>query len=1586
MISEQFSQLKTSQMSSSISRLDKKPCYRNGEDIDIIYNKLKEIRVFEKFNPRVIQQLSIYGFYEDLIPNVTLFRFGDIGHYWYAIISGQVKILVPYQKGIGFQHVATLHAGATFGESVLDDSACRQATAVTASFCELLCVHKNDFKVIWENHKKYVKEIITKLTTTLFHEPPIEDDDNISTKKVGTPRAFGSLMFTDENTATVEFSEKDILENDVNYDEQSISKMLMNSGVIPDGILAIIGNNPVYNLNSDYLPIQNPASIITAHPSARLMECGWVIRKYIMKNTPELIRDRTYHLITYPKCMAGDEMVNWLLESSPVTESREQAVNMWQAFIEEGIIYHVNRQFEFQDDYVFYRFAQDDPDNTKYQNQFVRWLETYTEESEKQMNDEKEPRHSKFDSRASLAMISTKRKRGRKSMEMKVLSRFRLSTANDSTDGEIDLNDIKLQTAVLWLGRIAPDAYLRKLLRKPSKLRTDRDVSHIYNELQNLLVFRNLSQLVRREVCKVVYFEAYPEPDTIIFHQGDESNAWYIILKGSVNIIIHGKGIVHTLYSGEDFGKFACVNNVARTATVMLNESDCHFLKVNKEDVIRIMAENETSRVIWRDNNIVSLIMDKVPVRIKKESTERNMFDENEINHSYRYLVTAGSPNKILEHLFETSLNCQQYDIYDETTINFKSYDLLELDPFLDDFLITYKTFISDKDLCLWSLNYYENIAKDKLSIVKSIDNVDTNISSSNSVPTLAITRKKLTRFFRAWRCIARHTFYDNSVIISTIKKLIEYFEKNRNEPNQNLDDLNDDINQLNIILRGNINDCDAYYMNQFNPNPYFFMVNNFDKEDDEMTTNHDEELGLKIIDRSNETLKKCEKKSPEEKKCDNRSDPITKRLTNATCCISRISGDVWLAPIIMTTNVDQEHCRKSTLSERFSSSSTIFAKNIQSRFSYTSTRISGESIGQLKLPNINSIRRSIVRISPNSRISKSLSPVRPAKKSSLNTFSPKKDQHTRPSFLTRRKKKNSMKNIQIVDSPKNVRYSSENNLAQPKVQIEPEPIAKQTLQQQLSKLASERRYINKYINICDIIHRSQMSDENEQSEEITEPTNSQSKVWPEQIGMDRKRTVQLIRSQHYTDLDTVMLNYKPIRKNDKVILRIFCADHTQFIVRLPVIATSQDILNAALSKNTQWIRSDDKEQMLLTELSSNQIMRILKNDQMNCIINENGNVRLFFVNKCHLDSLVPLNEQLGLSTYLTERNTTLFNGTFQQLVNFSSREIAYVLSCREYNNFVSIHEHELLWYTIDRLQTNPHNFIANLNIFLRGFNEISNWIATEMLLTNKLDNRVHYLRKFIKIAYICRNVYGNLSTFVSITLGLKNLAVGRLTKTWDKLGWKFKKLFTEMENIIDPSRSYLKYRRLLREMINKSKKRKQELLQQNVLRESNELMSNKLTSDTEVRNSTTYMTSADEKKVKEVSGGLNSITANSQIIPYVQILLRDLQFTHEGKKTYYQVEDFVHQQDLRVDPSLSLEDVPTNDETKTLLINFEKMRYMASMLRQIRLYRTFKLNMSPPSNNCNINLIRQYFRTTAKFIDDSKLLLRISYELEKGN
>ncbi|XP_015366175.1 PREDICTED: rap guanine nucleotide exchange factor 4-like [Diuraphis noxia] len=146
-------------------------------------------------------------------------------------------------------------------------------------------------------------------------------------------------------------------------------------------------------------------------------------------------------------------------------------------------------------------------------------------------------------------------------------------------------------------------------------------------------------------------------------------------------------------------------------------------------------------------------------------------------------------------------------------------------------------------------------------------------------------------------------------------------------------------------------------------------------------------------------------------------------------------------------------------------------------------------------------------------------------------------------------------------------------------------------------------------------------------------------------------------------------------------------------------------------------------------------------------------------------------------------------SGDFDSL---STKELAYHMTLFDWELFWNVHEYELIYLTFGR-----HRFqqiTANLDIFLRRFNEIQYWVITEICTSQNISKRTNILKKMIKLATYCKEYY-NFNAFFAILMGLSDVAVSRLSTTWDKLPSKSRKQFTEYETLIDPSRNHRAYR-----------------------------------------------------------------------------------------------------------------------------------------------------------------------------------------------
>uniref|UniRef100_A0A7N6BW28 Rap guanine nucleotide exchange factor (GEF) 3 n=1 Tax=Anabas testudineus TaxID=64144 RepID=A0A7N6BW28_ANATE len=248
-------------------------------------------------------------------------------------------------------------------------------------------------------------------------------------------------------------------------------------------------------------------------------------------------------------------------------------------------------------------------------------------------------------------------------------SEFGLSLITNEKDSEDEL-----QESLSLLSQLGPDALLAMILRKCPNQRSAEDLEVIYEELLHVKAAAHLSTSVRKELAAVLVFESHAKAGTVLFSQGDKGTSWYIIWKGSVNVITHGKGLVTTLHEGEDFGQLALLNDAPRAATIILREDHCHFLRVDKQDFIRILKDVEANTVRLEEHGKTVLVLEK--------SAGSKLF------HIClcRYTVMSGTPEKILEHLLET--------------IKLDSNGNDAIGRSLHDFLLTHKVFMPSSQLC----------------------------------------------------------------------------------------------------------------------------------------------------------------------------------------------------------------------------------------------------------------------------------------------------------------------------------------------------------------------------------------------------------------------------------------------------------------------------------------------------------------------------------------------------------------------------------------------------------------------------------------------------------------------------------------------------------------------------------------------------------------------------------------------------------------------------------------------------------------------------------------------------------------------
>ncbi|EPZ36809.1 Guanine-nucleotide dissociation stimulator CDC25 domain-containing protein [Rozella allomycis CSF55] len=110
-----------------------------------------------------------------------------------------------------------------------------------------------------------------------------------------------------------------------------------------------------------------------------------------------------------------------------------------------------------------------------------------------------------------------------------------------------------------------------------------------------------------------------------------------------------------------------------------------------------------------------------------------------------------------------------------------------------------------------------------------------------------------------------------------------------------------------------------------------------------------------------------------------------------------------------------------------------------------------------------------------------------------------------------------------------------------------------------------------------------------------------------------------------------------------------------------------------------------------------------------------------------------------------------------------------------------NVDEDEIISYLND-----PH---PNLSFFISRFDIESFWVATEVCAERDLKKRQKTLKRFINLAYECKELNNFFST-LAILGGLNMSCVQRLKKTWDGLNSKAKNQYDELEKLSNPSRN----------------------------------------------------------------------------------------------------------------------------------------------------------------------------------------------------
>ncbi|NWT56181.1 RPGF5 factor, partial [Erythrocercus mccallii] len=253
------------------------------------------------------------------------------------------------------------------------------------------------------------------------------------------------------------------------------------------------------------------------------------------------------------------------------------------------------------------------------------------------------------------------------------------------------------------------------------------------------------------------------------------------------------------------------------------------------------------------------------------------------------------------------------------------------------------------------------------------------------------------------------------------------------------------------------------------------------------------------------------------------------------------------------------------------------------------------------------------------------------------------------------------------------------------------------------------------------------------------------------------------------------------MNETEEIFCRVYITEHSYVSVKAQVSTSAQEILKIVAEK----IQYPEEELALVTVSFSGEKHELQPNDLAISKSLESSS-RMFVYRKDLTDSLNPFSE----NEELQQRSV--------RILGINTWDLALELTNFDWSLFNAIHEQELIYFTFSR-QGSAEN-TENLSLLLQRCNEVQLWVATEILLCSQLCKRVQLVKKFIKIAAHCK-AQRNLNSFFAIVMGLNTASVSRLSQTWEKIPGKFKKLFTELESLTDPSLNHKAYRDAFKKM-----------------------------------------------------------------------------------------------------------------------------------------------------------------------------------------
>jgi len=220
-----------------------------------------------------------------------------------------------------------------------------------------------------------------------------------------------------------------------------------------------------------------------------------------------------------------------------------------------------------------------------------------------------------------------------------------------------------------------------------------------------------------------------------------------------------------------------------------------------------------------------------------------------------------------------------------------------------------------------------------------------------------------------------------------------------------------------------------------------------------------------------------------------------------------------------------------------------------------------------------------------------------------------------------------------------------------------------------------------------------------------------------------------------------------------------------------------------------KWLEAKfalDKEEAI--KLCKNLVHRRL-------VTSKKGEVRTYEPNEVYLFS-VTLENFMGqeLRVHLQPEKPSS-----RSILSFEPVQFARQLTYFEHTLFKKVKYSEINLWVQGKMKDSREKAAPNLYTFINFTNQVSQWVATEIITSANPKQRASVVKRFITIGqYLLK--FKNYCGLLEVIGGLKNSAVLRLNSTWKELSKKYEDMFETLTSVISPAQNWKNYRPLIQD------------------------------------------------------------------------------------------------------------------------------------------------------------------------------------------